>query len=249
MGRGRIWAGWLGCVAGVLWAGAAPAGAQAPPRAPAAALLLPTEGLPLDEMAPPVRERVRQVVQQPTLAAHAPVEVFPCQPELYHWLLDHHDRASLAWRRLGTRCIEITDRGGGRFGWTDGQGSDVVWEEVYRGQRERIWYAQGIVRGGVLLPAVPVRAVAVLRHAETRDEGNRPLMSHQLSLYALADSKAASLAKRLFGASIPRLADQYVVQMELFFSALARHLQRHPDQVEPLLSDAVRLTPSPTGGR
>jgi hypothetical protein len=244
MGRRRIWAGWLGCVAGVLWASVNPASAQVSVQGAQASPLLTMEGLPLDEMNPVVRERIQQVIRQPTLTAHGPVEIFSCQPEVYHWLLDHHDRASLAWRRLGTRCVEIADRGNGRFGWTDGQGSDIAWEEVFRGARMRVWCADGIVHAGMLLRAVPVRAVVVLRHAESRDEQNHPVLSHQLSLYIHTDSKAAALAKRLLGASIPRMADQYVKQMEWFFSALAYHLQRHPDQIEPLLADAVRLTPT-----
>src|SRR5262249_55503534 len=126
---------------------------------------------------------------------------------------------------------------------SDGQGSDLHWDTVHCGPRMRVWYAEGVVRPGLLLPAVPVRAVVVLRHTEGRDEQGRTVMYQQLSLFAHADSRAAGLATRLLGASVPRLAEQYVLQMELFFSALARYLQRHPDQIEPLLSDAVRLTP------
>jgi hypothetical protein len=247
MGRGRVGVCGLGCVAGVLWASAGLAGAQAPLRAPAAEVL--PGAVPLDELPAPVRERVRQVVQQPTLCTHGPAEVFVCQPATYYWLLDHHDRAAAAWRRLGARCVEISDRGGGRFGWSDGQGSDVHWDTVHRGPGLRVWYAEGVVRAGLLLPAVPVRAVVVLRHAAGHDEDGRPLLGHQLSLFVHADSRAATLAKRLLGASVPRLAEQYVLQMEQFFSSLARYLYRYPDQAEPLLSDAVRLAPGATPAR
>ncbi|HXG13259.1 MAG TPA: hypothetical protein VNK04_26105, partial [Gemmataceae bacterium] len=177
MRRGHFWVGWLGCVAGGLWVSAGLADAQAFRRAPVAAVVAPgplVGDLPLDELPPSLRERIRTVVLQPTLTAHAPAERFLCEPELYHWLLDHHDRVSAAWRRLGTPCVAITDRGNGRFGWSDGQGSDVQWGEVYRGPDLRLWYAEGIVRAGLLLPAVPVRAVVVLRHAEGRDDLGRP---------------------------------------------------------------------------
>jgi hypothetical protein len=222
----------------MLWASAGRA--DAPVRERAAADPLPVNGLPLDEMAPAVRERVRAVVQQPTLCARGPVEVFVCEPDVYRWLLDHHDRASAAWRRLGAQCVFITDRGNGRFGWSDGQGSDVHWDAVHQAAGLRVWYAEGTVRAGLLLPAVPVRAVVVLRYAEGRDELDRTVMGHQLTLFAHADSRTASLATRLLGASVPRLAEQYVQQMELFFSALARYLQRHPEQAEQLLSSESR---------
>ena len=101
----------VGCVTGVLWISAALVAAETPPAPNSAAIVLP-----VDEMPATVRERVRQAVQQPTLTAHAPAESFPCDPTVYHWLLDHHDRAALAWRRMGARCVPITDRGDGRFG-------------------------------------------------------------------------------------------------------------------------------------
>lgn len=230
----------------MLWASSALARPEAIPRDPVpatTAAALQVIGLPLEEVAAPVRDKVRQVILQPTLAAHAPLETFSCHPEMYFWLLENQDRASIAWRRMGAKCVEISDRGNGRFGWTDGQGSDVTWNEVYRGKELRIWFAEGVVRAGLLLPHVPVRAVVVLRHAEGRDQRDRPVISHQISLYVHADSKAAALAKRLFGTSIPRLGEQYVQQMELFFSSLAGHLQKHPDQIEPLLTDTIRLTP------
>jgi hypothetical protein len=228
---------WLSCVTGVFWA----ATAGAAPNAPASAR---PHNVPLEEVAAPVRERVRQVVEQPTLSAHGPTELFRCQPATYYWLLENQDRASIAWRRLGARCVEISNRGQGCFGWSDGSGSDVRWNTVCCRPDLRVWYAEGVVRPGLLLPTVPIRAVAVLRHSERLDEQGRTTMTQQLSLYLHADSKTVTLASRLFGASVPRMAEQYTVQMELFFSALARYLERHPDQAEALLSDAVRLTPT-----
>src|SRR5438132_244798 len=92
--------------------------------APGHDALLP--GIPefhIEQLPPSARAGVRRVLQQPTLFTHGPVEVFHGRPALYHWLLDHPDEAVRLWRRLGAKCMEITDRGNGRFGWTDGEGS------------------------------------------------------------------------------------------------------------------------------
>lgn len=241
---------WLGCAVAAIWASMA-ANAQVPVTVPVPASVA-TAAKPshpdvaLDEIAAPVRERVRGVLLQPTLSTQGPAEVFRCKPEMYFWLLDNQDRASIAWRRLGARCVEIGDRHNGRFGWSDGQGSDLHWDTVQRSPTTRVWYAEGVVRPGLLLPNVPIRAVVVLRHVESRDEKDRPQMTHQASLYVHADSKAAKLATRLFGASVPKMAEQYVTQLQLFFSALSRYLDRHPEQIEPLLTDNVRLAPAET---
>lgn len=223
-------AGWLGALAGVLWASAA-ALAQAPtPNVTLAPTLVP-----LEAVAPQVRDQVRKVIEQPTLSAHAPAEAFGGSPSIYHWLLDHPDRAGAAWRRLGTPCLEITDRGNGRFGWADDQGSDLYWDTVLDTPEMRIWYAEGRARPGVLLPPVGVHAVVVLRHWLAPDENGRMVLNQRADLYFKTDSKTAALVARLMGPSAPRLTEQCVVQLQYFFSALTRYLDRHPERAEPLL--------------
>src|SRR5262249_50718042 len=76
--------------------------------------------VPLDQIAPELRERVRAVVDQPTLATRGPVEAFACNPAVYAWLLDHPDQAVRLWRRLRPNCPAIHDKGKGRFTCSDG---------------------------------------------------------------------------------------------------------------------------------
>jgi len=219
------WPVWLSLAAGALWAGAGDALAQADrqselgnaitgSRMPAGKA---TIQVPLDELAPSTREKVRAVLERPTLSARGKPETFICQPELYYWFLDHPDRAAMIWRRLGAKVVDMADRGDGRFGWNDGQGSEIRWEAVYRGKRLRVWHAEGKVKAGALLPLVPVHAVVVLHIQEGRDSDGKAVIRHQAELALHADSKTANLAARVFGASAPRLAEQYVSQVEMFF--------------------------------
>src|SRR4051812_5042706 len=105
----RSWLGWLGVLAGLLWA------AMAALAADDKRTHWTSDLLPLDQVADGVRERVRLVVDRPTLYTRGPAEEFPCRPAIYFWLLEHPDRAILAWRRLGARCLDVTDQGNGRF--------------------------------------------------------------------------------------------------------------------------------------
>lgn len=207
--------------------------AVSPKLARSHARLVPLEELPAD-----VRGGVRKVLEQPTLFTRGPAEEFTGRPELYHWLLEHPDRAALAWRRLGAPCMEISDRGAGSFGWTDGQGSDVHWETIHRTCEQRIWYAEGSARPGPLLPTVPFRAVVVLHHSERQDSAGHPLLWHQADVFLQTDSKTATLMARMLGPSVPRIAEQGAGQLEMFFSALLGYLERHPERAEKLLAAA-----------
>jgi hypothetical protein len=173
------------------------------------------------------------------LSTHGVDEVFACNPAVYHWLLDHPDQAVPLWRRLGAQCMAITDRGGGWFGWADNRDSEVHWQTVQQGPHLRIWYAEGNVRPAPLLPLVPLRAVVVLHFTEGQDARGRSLVRHQADMYLHTDSKTAIWVTRLLGPTAPRLAQQCVTQMQMFFSALAWYLERYPDRADQLVAGSL----------
>ena len=194
--------------------------------------------LPLNEMAPAVRDRVRFVVDNPALASQGPLETFRCDPRVYQFYLDHPDRAVAAWRLLGARVVDIAERSPGRFGWSDGDDSDVTWVTAYQNDQMRIWYARGLVKPGHLVPLVPFEAVMLLRHAVGQDATGRPLVRHQVDLMVHTDSRGAQVVAKVLGTAAPRLAEQYLGQVEMFFSALSGYIADHPDRADELLAAA-----------
>ena len=199
--------------------------------------------VPLDELHPALRERVRIVLEHPTLTSRGPLEAFRCHPNLYYWLLDHPDLAVHLWRGLGAKCTEIHRRGDGSFSWKDAQNGEVHWQTIVRSSKQRVWYAEGRVKAGPMLPAVAIRAVVVLNHQEGSDSKGKPAVRHQMDLILHTDNRAVNLAARLFGASAPRLAEEYVSQLQMFFGALAWYLSEHPDKAAALFQE-LKLSPS-----
>ncbi|HKI31624.1 MAG TPA: hypothetical protein VKA46_07130 [Gemmataceae bacterium] len=232
----RVCVVWLGLVTCAFWAGAARAQETELQRWTATRL-------PIDDMPAAVRDQVRRAADHPTLYSHGPSESFPCDPTVYHWFLDHPDRAVAAWRKLGAQCVDITDRGGGRFGWSDGGNSDVHWDTVYQSDELRIWHAEGQVKAGPLVPMVPFQALVVLRHLQGKDDKGRTVVRQQADLILHTDSRSALVATKVLGPTAPKLAEQYVTQMEMFFSALPWYIQRHPERAEELMAAAPAPAP------
>jgi hypothetical protein len=223
-------------LAGLFWANGANA-------QPAIKVTQPTEkidrakaaaGVPLAEVTERYQGGVKLTVEKATLVTQGPIETFACAPHVYHWLLEHPDRGVVAWRRLGAQCVMISDRGAGRFGWSDEHGSDLMWETVYQSSDRRIWYAEGKVRPAPLLPLVPVKAVVVLRYAEQPGENGAKMMQHQADMFLYTDSVGASIAAKLLGAAAPKMAEQCVTQMQMFFSGMAWYVHRHPERAAAL---------------
>jgi hypothetical protein len=191
--------------------------------------------VPLAEVPDRFRQQVRAVITQPTVSGTGPTEQFGGKLGLYLWLMDHPDRASRAWKQMGAICLDIVNRGDGRFGWSEPHGSDLSWQTIYAGPGKHIWYAEGTVNPGPVFPTVPVRAVVVMHFADEVDSQGQSHIQHHAELFVQTDSKAAAMIVRLFGPSVPRLTEQSLGQLELFFSALTSYLQRHPERAEALL--------------
>lgn len=182
------------------------------------------------------QEHLKKVMTSPTLSTNSTPDRFQVNDVFYRWLLNNPDRVGVAWGRLGVPAVEIKSLGNGRFHWSDEQGSELTWLTVSENERGRIWYADGKVKLGPLLPLIPIRAVAILRHEVTKDIKGRISVKHSLEAYLQTDSKFANLATRLLGPAAPRMAEQAADQLLFYFSGIAKHADAHPDQAEALLA-------------
>jgi hypothetical protein len=235
--------GWLGVLVSWLAAGVGELPAQVMKAEPESRAPLPTATatiapahVALEEIPAAVRDKVRAVMEKPTLTTRGPTEVFTCRPAIYYWLLDNPDQAVRLWRLLGAKCTDI-DRETTGFCWHDTQGSKLHWDTVLRSPQQRVWYAEGKVNPGKLLPTVDVQAVVVLTHTEGTDNTGKPAIRHQIEMYLKTDGKAVSMAAKIVGASSPRVAEQYLGQMEMFFAALAWYLDQHPQKAEEMFAE------------
>lgn len=200
---------------------------------------LPSLRLPLDEIPVKFRERIRTVVDKPTLARSGTVETFSCRPELYTWLLDHPDKTSSMWRKLGARCVAIDEVRPDSFAWSDPEHGYVNYHLVHRSEGFRMWFAEGKVKAAALMPATGFQAVLIARYRSGRDGDGDPAVRHQYHLYLKTDGKAAALAARLLGASAPKLMDQFVGQLQMFFQGLAWLAEDQPGRARPVMKGVV----------
>lgn len=191
--------------------------------------------LPLEQMTDRQRQLAQHVLDKPAFTAQGPRESFFCNPGHYQFFLDHPDKTVTAWRKLGAKCVTITSKADQQFVWADDQGSEVVWETVHRGPELHIWYAEGKVKPGPVMPLVPVKALVVVRHKELRNADGNSLVQQQSDLFVQTDSKTAALVTRMLGPAAHRMAEQGLGQLQLFFSGLSRYLDRYPEQADQLI--------------
>lgn len=190
--------------------------------------------LPFEQMDPALRTGVREVLDRPSLSSRGASETFNADPNVYRWLLDHPHQAVKLWKLLGAKVTDIHDRGDGVFTWRDEHGSDVRWHTALRTHGLHVWFAEGKVKPGLLLPLTPFRCVVVMQHVEGKDTSGLPAVQQQVHFVLRCDRAAMALAARLLGASAPRLAEQYLGQLQLFYGGMAWYLYQDAERAKKM---------------
>jgi hypothetical protein len=112
---------------------------------------------------------------------------------------------------------------------------------VAQGPTGRVWYAEGKVNPGPLLPTVAVTAVAVINYADTPRSTGDAVIKHQIEVFLHTDSRTANLITKMLGDGAPRMAAQGSEQLLMFFSGVAKYAHDKPEKARSLLtSDSGR---------
>ncbi len=181
-----------------------------------------------------LRDAIYNVIKHPSIQTSTKMDRFYGYDTLYLWLLDHPATVALGWRRLGIPALDIREIQSGKFQWKD-ERNQLTWITVARGSAGRVWYAEGTVNPGPMMPIIPVRAVAVLHHDFYLDKENRTIIVHRVDCYMQSESKIANLVTKMMGSSASHMAESGADQLLFYFSGITRYLYKYPKYTRELL--------------
>jgi hypothetical protein len=220
----------------------ASASVPAPPTPSGPSETLATPLVPPEQLPVEVRDKVRLILESPTLVSKAPAESFLAAVDVYQWLLANPKIAIQLWRQLGAKVSDISEPQPGRYVWRDGQGSEVSWWVVHSAPGVQVWYIEGKAKPkGFLVPA-QFRALATLHYRVTPRDDGKSAIRHQVQFHLRCDGKAVALAAKLMGASAPRLAEQYLGQLQVFHGGMAWYLCQDKERARRMLTKIGLIT-------
>lgn len=192
-----------------------------------------TPHVALDNLSPNMREKIRTVMENAAFRSKGPLETFNCHHHVYRWLLDHPDFTVKLWRQAGAQVAEIEGLAG-VYHYRDDQGTEIFWQTATRSAGQHVWFAEGKVKPGALLPLTPFRAVVIMQYTEGLDPQAKSAVQHQVHFLVHCDSKAMSLLLRLLGASAPKMAEQYLGQLQMFYGGMSWYLYQDEDRARTM---------------
>lgn len=181
--------------------------------------------LPMDKLSEAVRNKVNHVIQHAQMFERSKTESFPCNADVYRWLLESPDASLFAWKKLGATKAKITRLDNGTFLGSDGINGELRWQLIATGPLSRIWYAEGSGRLGPLLPTMTIRAIVFLNFQDVKGTDGRTGIKHRIEFLAQYDSIA--LVNKLTNMSAESTGKKAIQQLEMFFSGMAWYVSEH----------------------
>jgi len=201
------------------------------------------QGELVQKLEEPWRSRALSIARSPQVCLTGRAEAFPCQRELYLWLLEHPDWGYRLWEQLGARGARVQAAGGGEFVGEDEQGNHLRWRTIYREPGLRLWYVEASGRGKWLAQPTQVRALVLLQYRGVISPEGNPGIRHQTALAAQVDARGWNVILRLGQHAAEDFARQCLEQVQLFFAGMAWYLTEHPDWAKQQISKLMREQP------
>lgn len=200
------------------------------------------DGVPLDEIAGPHRERVLHILRRPVAAYRGPREMFPCHPELLEWLIRHPVAVGDYWKQMGMTLAEV-DAAPGGFVCRDDFGAVVHFFPVLEKPNLRVAYCVGESPAGVLPVKMRAEMVVVHRYRFEHYEGAGDYVVQQLDGYASASGVTLKMAMKVAPVQAENMVEACVQEIKVFFSVMSRLMQLRPQwSLEKLPAVAQRLS-------
>jgi len=279
-------AAWLAAILTFAWTTKAPA--QSPPASPLpilsaharpaplrastsrAAQQEAIESIPLDRLDPAARAKVSAVLANVSIFRRLPVEVIPCDSELYLFLLDHPDVVVNIWQVLGISRVTLHQAADGAFQVADDAGTTGSIQLLYRDQHTHVFYTEGQYNGPVFGNPIHGQVLIVMKSGYVQRPDGRCYITCRLDAFTHIDNVGVEIITKTIQPLIGKTADANFMQTAAFIGTLSRtaevnhagiqRLARKLALVQPEVRDqfaqitqrisqkAAALTPPPSSG-
>ncbi len=188
----------------------------------------PSQVVPLDRLAPALRDSVTEVIAEPTFHHKGTPDTFPCQPKIYQALLYEPVLTLGLWHDIATTPARLWQVGPEKFEGTDGAGTTASWEYAYKSPRLNVMLCtleHATPRGNAKLNG---RIVLVVHSAYFRESGGDFWIKHDVEAFVKIDSRGWKAVARTFRPLIEKLLEEQVQEGGLFVSLMGRLVVSYP---------------------
>lgn len=188
--------------------------------------------LPYSELAPADRERVRPVLESPTLFRRLPKIRCEIDPRTYTFFTAHPDVAVSIWRAMGISEMQLYQTGPREYETDLRDGTQGVITVLHSSSGRQVVLCEGQFKSPLLAKPIQSTGLLALETEFTRDAGGRTFVTHTADVFVLFPSNTVEAVARLISPMSFKMADRNFEEVTLFLRLMDEAMCRQPGWVE-----------------
>ncbi len=199
--------------------------------------------MPLRSLNEPIRSRIQKVVSRPTIYRRLPIEVIPCDPDLYLFLVRYPEVIVNMWQLMGVTKVVIKRTNAYAYDARDGAGTVSKVELVCGTRDQHLFLAEGYYDGPLMPRRVTGRCVLLLTSAYSRDAKQRSFVSNRLDVFVQVDKVGAEIVAKTLHPLMGRTIDTNFAESVRFVSQVSHVAESNGPGVQRLVSRLNTIEP------
>ena len=199
--------------------------------------------IPLRSLKEPLQTRIQKIVVKPTIYRRLPIEVIPCDPQLYLFLVRYPEVIVNMWQLMGVTKVVIKRTGAYAYDARDGAGTVSQVELVYGTRDQHLFLAEGYYDGPLLPRRVTGRCAMLLTSAYSKGAEQRCLVSNRLDVFVQLDKVGAEIVAKTLHPFLGRTVDTNFSESARFVSQVSHVAESNGPGVQRLVSRLKNVEP------
>ena len=199
--------------------------------------------IPFDRIHAPVGQKLRKVIEDPTMYRRLPIQIVDADPDLYILLARYPEVIVNMWQLMGVTQLQLERTGDYTMRVVDGAGTTGNLELVYGTQDVHVYYAVGHYEGPLLKQRIVGRCVAVLSTGFTETDQGRIYVSSRLDVFARLDNPAADLVAKTLYPLMGKASDRNFLETNRFVGEVSRAAETQWAGLQQLCPRLIKIRP------
>lgn len=200
--------------------------------------------IPLANLQEPLKSKIRRIVAQPTVYRRMPIEVVPCDPDLYVFLVRYPEIVVNMWQLMGVTKVAIERKGPYTYDARDGAGTVSQVELVYGTREKHLFLAEGFYDGPLAPRRITGRCAVMLTSAYSLDETQQDYISNRLDVFLQVDNTGAEIVTRTLHPLMGKTVDSNFAETIRFLSQVSHVAESNGPGVQRLVTRLTNVDPT-----
>ncbi|MCL4206062.1 MAG: hypothetical protein KJ000_26560 [Pirellulaceae bacterium] len=189
--------------------------------------------IPLEELNEASRQKLRPILEKPSLYRRMPVQVIGCDPDLHVFLIRYPEVIVNIWQLMEVTKVQVKRTGPYTFDATDGSGTISKVELIYGRPDLHIFYATGYYEGPLFRNRIEGDCVILLRSVYAQRDG-RVQVTNCLDVFVRMEKAGADILLKTLHPLMGKTADFNFVETAKFIGQVSLAAENNGPGIERL---------------